>query len=38
MRFDSRQHELYYSIDLHANSMNIWVVDHSGNNQEQEQR
>ena len=31
MKFYNRQHEFYCGIDLHANSMHVCVVDHSGN-------
>ena len=31
MKFYNKQHEFYCGIDLHANSMHVCVVDHSGN-------
>ncbi len=31
MKFYNRQHQFYCGIDLHANSMHVCVVDHSGN-------
>ncbi len=30
MRFYNQQHEFYCGIDLHANSMHVYVVDHDG--------
>lgn len=33
MRFYNHQHQFYCGIDLHANSMHVCVVDHSGSKQ-----